>query len=76
MKALCHVLFYPTNYSSYITTELICNNVWSGVRFLKIEVKGSVGGTYTVRVGQLVYVCIGMLFLSVSSGEVVGNRKT
>lgn len=49
MKAPCHVLFYPTNHSSYITTEctelieLMRNNKWLGVRLLKIKMKGRTG---------------------------------
>lgn len=69
MKALCHVLFYPTNYSLYIMTEctelteLRCNNMWLGVRFLEIEMKGRAGkcGWEAHRLSGSAGVCVCVL---------------
>lgn len=38
----CCVLL-TSHCSSGVRTELICNNVWSDVRFLEMEVKGRAG---------------------------------
>lgn len=75
MKALCHILFYPTIYSSYVTEG------WADMLEYMVGCEGSEdrnGGQNSKCVdGRWVSMCVCMLFLTGSSWDIeaVVNRE-